>query len=75
MSKGSKKHGHPFTKANFPPKSGCTYINKMLKKAATPILKGLKKSGHSFVKANFQKAAATSFTFCKGQMAKQFSLS
>ena len=60
------------------------------KKAAAPMWKGSKKHGCpftnvisqnaqksccTFAKANFQKAAATSFTFHKGQTAKQFSLS
>ena len=70
-----KKAAAPLLKLIFPWKSSHTYINKMLKKVATPILKGFKKSGHSFAKANFQKAATTSFTFHKGHTAKQFLLS
>ena len=75
MSKGSKKCSCPFTNviSKNAQKSSHPYINKMLKSSA-PILKGFKKSGCSFAKANFQKAAATGFTFRKGQMAKQFLL-
>ena len=51
MSKGSKKHGHPFTNviSKNTHKSGCPYINKMLKK--WPLLcksKFSKSSCHQF---------------------------